>query len=472
MAVNGQFLQNIYRWDGTEWNSLLAGVNSTVTSLQVYEDSLYVGGYFTAANNYVAKHIARYYAPPPPCPAASAAFSFIITDSTVVYTNSSSNANAYFWNFGDGNTSIATDPVHQYGDTGIYTVQLIASNYCSSDTVTQTVSISCNLTAPSADYTYAINDSTVSFSNNSSNAATYLWDFGDGNTSTDISPVHLYNDTGTYTVQLIVFNACGSDTVSQNISISCNLPASSADFTYAINDSTVSFSNNSSNAATYLWDFGDGNTSTDINPIHLYSDTGSYAVQLISYNDCGGDTLIQTVTISCNLSAPTAEYFYSNDGTTLTFINNSVNAQFYYWDFGDGNTSTDQNPVHNYTSNGFYTIMLVVRNLCSSDTFTTSISIVGVWVNENKLKQEYLGNNIPNPFSSTTQIPYYLPENSKGIINIHSSDGKFIKSYNLQQGVNTLVLKNENLATGIYYYRLIINEGEVTVKKRMTVTKY
>lgn len=142
---------------------------------------------------------------------------------TVDFTNSSTNAVDYIWDFGDGNSSTLENPNHTYAANGIYTVTLIVgdaacANY---DTLSQNVTVSvCLPTGVNADFSAVVSGDTVNFTDMSTNGTTYAWDFGDGNNDSSNNPSHVYSDTGTYTVVLVVTDSCGySDTTQQTITI-------------------------------------------------------------------------------------------------------------------------------------------------------------------------------------------------------------------------------------------------------------
>jgi uncharacterized repeat protein (TIGR01451 family) len=126
----------------------------------------------------------------------------------------------------------------------------------------------------------------------------YLWDFGDGITSTVDSPAHLYDDIGTYTVSLDSCNDASCSMYQGLVSVT-SLPDTS--FTYKTTGLTVVFTDTTLNASTYLWEFGDGITSTLKDPVHTFSTPGSYNVVLTTFNDCGIDEARSTITVG-NLS--------------------------------------------------------------------------------------------------------------------------------------------------------------------------
>jgi PKD repeat protein len=129
----------------------------------------------------------------------------------------------------------------------------------------------------------------------------FLWGFGDGITSTLENPTHLYGAPGTYTVTLELCNSVGCDTVTGTVAV---LPLPAANFTFETSLLTVTFTNASQDATSYLWAFGDGITSTVGNPVHTYATSGTYTVTLQATGDCGTDQAIITVTVSTTPPPP------------------------------------------------------------------------------------------------------------------------------------------------------------------------
>lgn len=224
---------------------------------------------------------------------------------------------------------------------------------------------------------------TVTFTDNSLNAVTYLWDFGDGSAGSTVAnpPPHTYTTPGNYTVTLVVTNPDGCyktvDTTHFTIHVSGNSIA--ADFNYQIVDScgpySASFTNNSTYSTTpgsqnftqFTWSFGDGTTFNGPNPgLHTFPDTGCYTVRLIMKDTSSCNKIDTVQKIVCIHSFLVKAAFNSPDSICLIegalFANSSVNAQSILWNFGDGKTSTASSPVHTYDSSGVYTITLVATN--------------------------------------------------------------------------------------------------------------
>lgn len=181
---------------------------------------------------------------------------------------------------------------------GVYDVSLIASNQAGASINTATAQI-VTVTSPVASFTrtptvaVAQPPLTVSFTDTTTNTPTsWLWNFGDGTTSTLQSPSHLYTTAGVFTVSLTATNSAGSNTVTIPASVqTAVLPV--ANFTYAGATSgstplTIAFADTSINSPTsWLWDFGDGNTSSLQSPSHTYSATGVFTVTLVAANAIG-----------------------------------------------------------------------------------------------------------------------------------------------------------------------------------------
>jgi PKD repeat protein len=221
---------------------------------------------------------------------------------TVNFTNQSSGATSYLWNFGDSQTSTATNPSHTYTQPGSFTVTLTATNACGSDDEVKTNYITVTCTPPVAAFSGAPTSGevplTVNFTNQSSGATSYLWNFGDSQTSTATNPSHTYTQAGSFTVTLTATNACGSDDeVKTNyITVTCTPPVAAFSGAPTSGDAplTVNFTDLSTGATSWLWNFGDTQTSTAQNPSHTYTGEGTYTVTLTVTNACGSDDEIKS----------------------------------------------------------------------------------------------------------------------------------------------------------------------------------
>jgi PKD repeat protein len=313
-----------------------------------------------------------------------AGFSSTSNGAVVSFTNSSTNATSYSWDFGDNSGSSEANPVHTYAADGVYTVVLSATNSCGTVTTTQTVTVT---TAPSANFT-AGNTSgcgplQVIFENTSSeNVTSWFWTFegGEPATSTDENPTVIYLNPGTYDVTLVVTGSGGSDTLVRADYITVE-GAPSGSFTYSQVQNSVSFTNTTAGATTYTWTFGDGNSSNEANPTHTYAADGIYTVILAATNDCGTTFVEQTVTI---VTVPVAAFTFNGAIGCSPFIvlfdnTSSDNATSIEWTFEGGTpaTSTEENPLVTWDAPGVYTVTLVASNSAGSSTATASITVTG-----------------------------------------------------------------------------------------------
>ncbi len=225
--------------------------------------------------------------------------------------------------------------------------------------------------ALNAAYNTTGNLNTVTFTNQSTGGTSYLWTFGDGGTSTALSPSHTYAVFGTYNVCLIATNGCGSDTICMPVAVTC--PTPNAAFNNVRTGFNVQFSDiSSSSPSAWAWTFGDGGTSTLQNPSHLYAAPGTYNVCLITTNTCGSDTTCQSVTVCAQ---PVSIFTFTTNQSSATFTNTSTNGTTSFWSFGDGVNSTQASPTHVYPSPGTYTACLVTYNACYTDTLCLTVTI-------------------------------------------------------------------------------------------------
>jgi PKD repeat protein len=228
---------------------------------------------------------------------------------------------------------------------------------------------------------------TVNFNNTSLAGLSYLWDFGDGNTSNLASPTHTYTTAGIFNVTLIAYNPNGcinADTAYTSIKVIAAVDASFS-LTTVLDciDDTVHFTLNNPNPGNvlYNWDFGDGTGSSALNPTHVYTTQGIYTVTCYAANSFCFDT-VQTV---INLNHPIASVFSTPDsiclGVQTILSSNSTPLGFitHDWNMGNGvNINSGINPIQPYTypASGVYTITLVITDtLGCKDTSSQSIFV-------------------------------------------------------------------------------------------------
>ena len=312
-------------------------------------------------------------------PAPIAAFTANISYNTVSFTNGSANGITYAWDFGNGQTSSLRSPTYTYPVQGNYSVILRVTNSC----FTRTDSVILRINAlPKAGFTANTNDycspANVQFTNTSSNnAVSYRWLFAGGTpaVSLDPNPSVIYNVGGIYDVMLIAINANGRDTFRRSSYIRINAaPAISFEISRAPSSTTVAFLNRTVGASTYLWTFGDGTTSTEPAPQHVYRTTGVYQICLTATNTCGTASKCDTLTL---LSLPSAVVSVNQAvGCTPHSAQfsgqNPSNVTSWLWTFQGGipATSTDRSPQILYTTSGVYRVTLRVSNAAGFNTTT------------------------------------------------------------------------------------------------------
>jgi PKD repeat protein len=226
---------------------------------------------------------------------------------------------------------------------------------------------------------------TVNFTDQSTGTpASWLWDFGDGTNSTEQNPEHTFSEAGNYTVNLVVSNENGTNSTSALIIVSEKsatvLPIAnfSSNVTSGTAPLSVQFTDLSENATDWTWDFGDGSSATEQNPVHTYTSAGSYTVNLTVTGPVGSDSEVKTRYIKVTVPSPgkpvaafSASPASGKTPLTVAFTDTSTGTPTKWkWSFGDGTSSTQQNPKHKYSKAGKYTVTLTVTNAKGSNIVT------------------------------------------------------------------------------------------------------
>ena len=346
----------------------------------------------------------------PPSTDISWTHSGCATDSVAFLDNTNYVTGTYsykwYWNFGDGTTATNRNPKHLFSAPGVYTVKfaIISNVGCQSDTATKQITITA---APVAKFGISKPQcigKTISFSDSSfapppGTLVKWYWNFGDGSTqilTAAGNPVHVYSTTGVFNVTLKVENNTGCQsavftlpvTVHPNPIVNFNLPGICLPTGLAQFFDSSTIADGTQSQFTYLWNFGDassGNLNTSIlqNPTHTYSSTGPFSVnlQVTSKDGCISDStkILSTVypqpksafTVQAENCLNDTTYFTSQSNGQGSVVTN------WYWDFGDGQSSTLQNPSHVYTSAGTYTVSHFIKTDkgCLSDTTKNTVII-------------------------------------------------------------------------------------------------
>jgi len=309
-----------------------------------------------------------------------------------VITNASTGAATYNWYLNDEWLSDQNNPtfelVNNTPEDLDYNVKLVAQSFLGcTDSLSKTFTV---LASPQAEFDVApefqtFPDATVDITNNSAgDNVNYLWEFGDGNISQEGDPgSYTYGSWGEYTITLTVDNGICQDSFQRDVEIDVPLPI--ADFEGAQSGCqpiTVQFVNTSEYGVQFLWDFGDGATSATENPTHTYFNPGTYTVSL-TVTGPGGDMDVEVKEEFIEVYPQATAFFTANPQNVIVptnpvnFFNLSNNATEYFWDFGDGITSIEENPQHYYQEIGEYPVYLIANNEFNCpDTFNLEKPIV------------------------------------------------------------------------------------------------
>lgn len=223
----------------------------------------------------------------------------------------------------------------------------------------------------------------VAFRSFSTDAASYLWDFGNGETSTEANPEHIYSEGGLYTVTLTTVSSDGLEATA-----SLDVAPIFVDFSFTTLDSQVTFTNTTSGASSLVWEFGDTETAEwvdadtqtdpDFSPIHTYKTAETFDVVLTATTFLGKEVVVKKQVDGLVLAA-IPDFTFDSDGLVAQFTDNSLLAETHTWDFGDGTTSTEQNPEHTFPAEGTYDVSLTITNIAGNPrTIVKPVPIGGV----------------------------------------------------------------------------------------------
>ena len=287
------------------------------------------------------------------------------------------------WDYGDGTNGNTKNPNHLYTLGGNFPVSLIITdvNGCTNKKLISNyikVSNPPIINFASSGLTQSCTPPlNVQFTNTSTSPdglpLSYLWKFGDGTTSTSATPSHIYTQKGNYSVTLVVTDGigCKDSVVLPNfIQIASMLAKFSTLSTTVCPNTSVQFSNNSSGAVSYSWDFGDGGKSTNTNPSHVFTTGGVYPVKLVATaaTTCQDSSIVNITVENLQANFSTDIKKACTNPFTVHYTDLSVGAVSWEYHFGDGTTSTQQNPTHIYKNAqakpvvNYFTEYLIVKS--------------------------------------------------------------------------------------------------------------
>ncbi len=313
-----------------------------------------------------------------------------VTGGTAPYT--------YAWDFDDGSTGTGSSVDHLYTKAGTYVPGIVVTdNYgrkvsnTSADIVI-TPPFQVNITASTTAGTIPLNVTFNSTPGYGVSPYTYLWQFGDGSTSTEESPTHEFTEAATYNVNLNVTDSEGRTTTSSNLrivaSLSQDLKTSiSSSVSYGMGPLNVSFYSvveNATGTIFYNWTFGDGTYNGEEDPVHTFSEPGIYTVHLTVTDSSSKEATSQDIEITVTSEDGLEVIIQQGRSTgpaplTVPFTSSvsfGTGPYFYHWNFDDGTTSTMKDVNHTFENPGSYTVTLTVTDSSSRVSISNELTVV------------------------------------------------------------------------------------------------
>jgi uncharacterized repeat protein (TIGR01451 family) len=313
---------------------------------------------------------------------------------TTVFTSTSQDGGddeenvIYAWDFGDGTYSAVQHPTHTYAVRGTHLVSLTISNSVATDTFSDTVLITdapiTGLAISHDSPTVLGHTTALSATVASGTHISYLWALGDGTWSTGQNLTHTYRAVGNYGVVLTATNSMGSQVITDTVVVvdepieGLTLAHSGPTALRSATAFTASITAGSN--VSYLWDLGDGRTSTLQNPIHTYAALGDYTVVLTATNGWG--SLVRSDTVSIR-DVPISGLSVSHDGPTTLGTPTTFTADvaagtnvIYNWELGDGHVATGAHLTHTYAIPGTYSVTVTALNSMNDDEASTNVTVL------------------------------------------------------------------------------------------------
>ncbi len=466
----------VYAWDFGDGNTGSgATVNHQYAAPNIYPVKLTID--VAGCSNSIIKYGTQ-------APRSTPDFGFVNTQCdnlTIPFTNGTTapafGSVGYVWKFGDGNQAAQISPSHTYNVFQVFDVTLVATTDLGCvDSVTKQITLKESPKPTFASAGQTCTNSGITFTNNTnvppSSTNTYDWTFGDGNTSTDDNPSNTYVSPGTYEIVLKASSTNGCDGETKSTITIDEKPVSEFVANNVCEGEETKFTNGStitSGTLTYTWDLDDGNPTTSVtNPTTTYASPQTYNVSLVSESASGcTDTVVKPVDVYA--IPPVDINIASNqtqDGTMLFSTTTTGAGLKYFWTFGDGGNSDQQNPTYKYNFPGTWPVRLVIRsaegceNSLSTSVFVNPLSVGNIDANNWSI--------YPNPSAGKFVIKYEGADIAK--ITISDVLGKTITSVAPELDNNELAFDISNQKAGVYLVTLTDVEGNRSTQ-RITLSK-
>ncbi len=320
-------------------------------------------------------------------PAPTVSFTFSpaapTTLDAVQFTSTAQNATSFAWSSNPaGFTSTQANPTFTFPNPGTYQVTVTATGEGGNVSATQTVTVTAP--RPTGDFTFTpaspVAGQAVQFTATAQNATGFAWSSDPtGFTSTVQNPTFTFATAGTYRVTLQITGGGGTNSVTKTVTVAA--PAPAVDFTFdpasPATGQEVSFTATAQNATTFAWSsVPAGFTADTQNPKFTFATAGTYQVTLRATGPGGSTNVTKPITVTAGVSANfTFAPAEPEAGQEITFTNQSVNATTFAWDFGNGQTSTQQNPRLTYGQAGTFNVRLTARGASGEVSVTKAVLV-------------------------------------------------------------------------------------------------
>lgn len=412
--------------------------------------------------------------------------------------NSTSNHDiiSWHWDFGDGHTSDDQNPLHAYIEAGTYLVCLIIEDNvgCVADVcheVTVEGPQGCH-----ANFEWEIigNGLGVHFFSTSTSEhdiISYHWFFGDGTQGDGQNPIHEYQEPGIYHVCLVITDNVGCVSEECHDVTVGEIEGCHASFEWEIIEGGTgaqffSTSTSEHEIISYQWTFGDGGTSDNNDPVHIYDEPGVYLVCLIITDNAGCVSDVCHEVVIGESGECNASFNYETEEGVVYFNNTSTGQTentTWFWAFGDGETSTDESPNHDYEEPGVYTVCLLMNDSTTncSDEYCVMISFQLGWQelhwdeipehsqipegNSGSLNQNFKIIRYTNPVSDELNIEYQLDVASDVRLELYDLTGYRMISKGFEnegKGIHRHILELKDTHPGLYIISITTSHGRLT----------
>lgn len=377
--------------------------------------------------------------------------------------------------FGDGNGTNDSTLVHEYDSAGFYTVCLSlfdAGTMC--DSVCYEVFMSD--TFCEADFSFLADELVVQFFDESEGPYNaHFWDFGDfvGGFSEDANPEYTYLQEGTYEVCLFVYDSVNFSCEAEH----CEEVTVEGDggggggpcqakYSYTANELEIAFKNLSSGGLITTWDFGDGSAPNfDEEPTYVYSEPGSYEVCLSVINPFPFciDEYCETIEVVEYTCEPYFTYTRDLSTNTFTFFDSTVVGEVtsVLWEFGDGNTSTFEQPIYTYNAFGAYKVCLTTYDDGSEcGKICKDVNVFPLGLDDSSMGASI--NIYPNPNNGSFTLDFGGASMQGYQVQITDVAGRLLLDEELGSNA-TQAEFGLNIEAGTYFLRLMENSNTVSV---------